>query len=290
MWLMKKVVFLSIAVCSLLFTSCASSKIEEQKMHSPARINCSISEKHLASESFVFLRLYDVIYDKPLRPGNFLRKPIRMFGKAPDGTAYVHSAISTVLKDDSFVGLSLSDNKNMARLESVQNLQMNDYMSTINGSKSRCVVLAVPCSKIERKGIGELLDYAKKEDSGFIYGITKNLTAAFGHMGNAKKLEHSRNFPIEFSFDPIPLDREPSEVFTKKTFVCSNFITFILDKTVERYRVGFLINGINPMGYTPVDLYYLDNIVELFECNFNDYDKALEEFLEQYPVFSKFMK
>ena len=91
------IVFLS---ASLLFVSCATGKIEKHR--NSIRLNDSLTEKQLSSESYIFIRLYDVVYDKALRPGNFLRRPIRFFGSVPDGTAYVHSAISTYLDDDTF--------------------------------------------------------------------------------------------------------------------------------------------------------------------------------------------
>lgn len=273
----------------VFFVSCASTKIRELEIaRAPATINREISQKQLASKSYVFIRLYDVAYDKPLRPGNFLRKPIRMFGCAPNGTAYVHSAISTVLNDESFLGLALQKKNNMACYESVEDLSTNEYMMTIDGKRSRCIVLALPCSQLDRENVRQMVEYCGKEDSAMIYGILKNAVAAIGHWGNKKNFERSRNFPIEFAFDSIPLETEVSKVIGK-VYVCSSFIASLLQKTVERYRVDFLCNGINPMGYTPVDLYYLDEAIPLFECNFYDYDETLEEFTKLYPKFAEYI-
>ena len=279
------IVFLS---ASLLFVSCATGKIENHR--NSIRLNDSLTEKQLSSESYIFIRLYDVVYDKALRPGNFLRRPIRFFGSVPDGTAYVHSAISTYLDDDTFLGLSLSKEKNMARYEPVLDLESNDYMVTLDGKKSRCAVIAVPCAESERKTVENLLDYAGSKDSHFVYGIRKNVAAAAGHIGNLKAFSRSRNFPIEFAFGPLPMEKEPQEFFQKNVFVCSNFITYILHRSVERYRVDFMINRINFMGYTPVDLYFLDGAFEIFECEFEAYDEAVNEFVEIHPGFNRYLK
>lgn len=285
---MKKNLSIVFLFASLFLVSCASGKIENRR--NSIHINDSLTEKQLSSESYVFIRLYDVIYDKTLRPGNFLRRPIRIFGSVPDGTTYVHSAISTYLDDETFLGLSLSKEKNMARYESVLDLQSNDYMVTLDGKKSRCAVIAVPCAESERKAVEDLLDYAGKKDSYFIYGIRKNVVAAVGHIGNYKAFSRSRNFPIEFAFGPLPMEKEPQEFFQKNVFVCSNFITYILHRSVERYRVDFMINRINFMGYTPVDLYFLDGAFEIFECEFEAYDEAVNEFVGSHPRFKKYLK
>lgn len=286
---MKKVRAGVIVLFSLFFISCASSRVESV---CPEIIyNEDIPESRLSSGDFVFIRLYDVKYNRFFRPGNFLRLPIKILGKAFDGNVYNHSAISTYLSDDSFIGLSLSKEKNMARYESVLNLSSNDFMATTNGNESYCTVIAVPCAESERKYIGEILDYAGSKDSFFVYGILKNASTAVYHLYNINAYEHSRNFPIVFSFGPLPLEKSPEDFFGENNeFVCSNFISYILAHGVERYRVDFLVNGIDFMGFTPVDLSYLDGAIFLFECNFQDYDSAVDGFVQRYPDFKKYIR
>ncbi|WP_407400635.1 hypothetical protein [Treponema sp.] len=283
---MKKVSLVPILI-SLLFVSCASSGVEKVK---PLRCNMELSEKQLSYESYVFIRFYDAFYDKPLRPGNFLRMPIKLLGKASDGVVYNHSSISTKLSDDSFVSISLSGNRNMVQYENVLNLEANEFMSTIDSKKSRCMVIALPCAESERLAVGALLDYALSGDSSFKYGIMKTATTGIRHWKNSKAYKRSRNFPIEFAFGPLPVLKGPEEIFDQKVFVCSNFISFILKNSIERYRVDFLVNRIDYEGVSPVDLTYLDGAMILFECGFEDYDRAMKEFVELYPRFRKFIE
>ncbi len=215
-----------------------------------------------------------------------IRRPIRLVGTAGDGVAYVHSAMSTKLRDDSFVGLSLTKKSNMAQLEMVKTPGENEYMNTLDYSRSRCIVLAIPCKNLDSQNVDRLLDYVLNHDT--VYGITKNFSAPIHHWRNLDNYSHSRNFPIEFAFDSIPLQKEPEDIFHKINFVCSSFVAYILQNSVERCRVDFLINGQTHAGYTPVDLYYIDGTFELFECGFDDYDEALESFVSRYPSFRKY--
>ena len=108
----KKIYFLSVLIFSSLLVSCSSTNGLKESDRPFSYINTNLTEKQLSSESYVFIRLYDISYDKALRPGNFLRGPIRILGKAGNGRYYVHSAVSHGLRDDSFVGLTLTDKKN----------------------------------------------------------------------------------------------------------------------------------------------------------------------------------
>ena len=125
---MKKVLLPLLLFFSLLFASCASSTVGAYKRL--PRINENISARQLSSESYCFIRLYNVIYKSTFASGNFIRRPIRIVGTADDGIAYVHSAMSTKLKDDSFIGISLSSERNMVQFESVKDPGENKYMNT----------------------------------------------------------------------------------------------------------------------------------------------------------------
>ncbi|MCQ2240267.1 hypothetical protein [Treponema sp.] len=283
---MKKVLFPLLLSFSLLLASCASSSVGIYEK--PSRVNEAISEKQLSSESYCFIRLYDVIYRRTFCSGNMVRRPIRIIGAAGDGVTYVHSAISTMLKDESFVGLSLSKRSNMAQLETIMSPGENEYMNTLDYSRSRCLVLAVPCTNLDVENVKILLEYALVHDT--VYGISRVFSVPIQHWRNADNYRHSRDFPIEFAFDSIPLQKEPEEIFKKNIFVCSSFVSYILQNSVERYRVDFLINGQTYGGYTPVDLYYLDGAFELFECGFEQYEDALESFVLKYPEFRKYVE
>ena len=54
-------------------------------------------------------------------------------------------------------------------------------------------------------------------------------------------------------------------------------------------NVSFLQSRCNSLGYTPVDLYYIEGSFVLFDCSYADYDKILGDFLESYPQFKKFI-
>lgn len=281
---MKKVLFPLFVSFSVLLASCASSSVGSYRK--TPRINEGISRKQLASESYCFIRLYDVIYKSTFAPGNFIRRPIRIVGTADDGVAYVHSAMSTKLKDESFIGVSLTSESNMVQFESVNDPGENKYMNSLEYPKCRCIVLAVPCKDQDVENVNRLLDYVLSHDT--IYGISRIIAAPFYHWGNLDNYSHSRNFPIEFAFDSIPLQKEPGDVFHTNNFVCSTLIAYILQNAVERYRVDYLINRQHFAGYTPVDLYYLDGCFELFECAFDEYDGVLEAFVSRYPEFKKY--
>lgn len=281
---MKKVLLPLLLFFSLLFASCASSTVGAYKRL--PRINENISARQLSSESYCFIRLYNVIYKSTFAPGNFIRRPIRIVGTADDGIAYVHSAMSTKLKDDSFIGISLSSERNMVQFESVKDPGENKYMNTLDYPKCRCLVLAVPCKNLDVENVKRLIDYVLSNDT--TYGISRIIAAPFYHWGNLDNYRHSRNFPIEFAFDSIPLQKEPEEIFHTNNFVCSTLIAYILQNSVERYRVDYLINRQHFAGYTPVDLYYLDGCFELFECSFDDYDGVLESFVTKYSEFKKY--
>lgn len=281
---------LHFALFSLLFYSCKSTKAEYYHALDDYRINEEITQEQLDSEDYVFIRFYDVVYDQPLRPGNYLRRPIRIFGKTPDGTVYNHTALSTYITDDSFVGLTLSKEKNMARYESVLDKKSNDFMVTNSEFKSRCAVVAIPCSKVDAENLKRTLDYVTAKGTKFTYGITYNLGVPPRHWKNKKKYEKYRNFPIEYAFDSVSLEDGEEEAFSKRTFVCSTFSAYILSKSVTRIRTNFRECNINPFGFTPVDLYYIDGAFELFNCRYIDYDQACDEFMAKYPGFRKYLR
>lgn len=287
----KRILFLSVFVfSSVISISCASTGIQKSDKPS-AYVNMELTEKQLSSESYVFLRLYDITYDKIFRPGNFLRRPIRILGKAGDGRYYVHSAISHGLQDDSFVGLTLTDKKNnMARYESVMDITTNDFMVTNDARRSTCAVLAIPCTKSEREYLKKVLDYSVLPDNRFVYGVLHNVQVPVSHFGNGKKIKKAYNFPVEYAFSSmVDVGREPESLFPNKSYVCSSFVAYVLEQCVDRVNVSFLQSRCNSLGYTPVDLYYIEGTFVLFDCSYSDYDKTLGEFLESYPQFRKFI-
>lgn len=287
----KKVYFLSVLIFSSLLVSCSSTNGLKESDRPFSYINTNLTEKQLSSESYVFIRLYDISYDKALRPGNFLRGPIRILGKAGNGRYYVHSAVSHGLRVDSFVGLTLTDKKNnMARYESVMDITTNDFMATNDARRSTCAVLAIPCTKSENEYLKKVLEYLVLPDNRFVYGILHNAQVPISHFGNGNKIMKAYNFPIEYAFSSmIDVGREPESLFPKKSYVCSSFVAYILEQCVDRVNVSFLQSRCNSLGYTPVDLYYIEGSFVLFDCSYADYDKILGDFLDSYPQFKKFI-
>lgn len=237
------------------------------------------------NEKYVFLRLYDVFYNDDYQVANILKAAISVLGPAPDGLYYSHVAISCNLKDD-FVGMT-SGKENNARHECLSTPETNRYINSNDPSKSRCTVIAIPCSEADYENCKALIEYSTMPGSKFYFGLTDFIGIVSTRASNIHKIKKT---PLDNSSikDTEPI-LTPEEEFASRCYCCSAFCSYILIHGIQRYKDYAEKLHLNYRGVTPADLYSVQGARPLFNCYYPNYDNALSEFIEQYPEFAEYL-
>lgn len=262
--------------------------------------NFAISEEALfdgleePDQKFIFLRLYDVYYNRSHFYGDILNSMMGIVGKAPNGIAYDHVSISVDLNDN-FVGMNPSSG-NDAHYEEIAVMGDNKYMNTNNKYKSMCTVLAIPCTQLEYENCKKLLEYSVSPEQNFIFNIFEIAAMPVIHTANMEKLKkHDLGKIDEFAvntYDGVekitPIE-DPAAIFTSKSYVCSTFVCFVLYHSLQSVRNFCQVTGVGPRGITPSDLYSLPGSKLLFNCTYSDYNLALFQFVSSHPEFDRYV-
>lgn len=238
------------------------------------------------NEKYVFLRLYDVCYNDEYQIANVLKAAISVLGPAPDGLYYSHVAISCNLNDN-FIGMT-SGKDNNARYECLATPETNRYINSNEPTKSRCTVIAIPCSQADYENCKALIEYSTMPDSKFYFGLTDFIGIVSVRASNIRKIKNSpmNNNSIN---DTEPI-LSPDEEFASRFYCCSAFCSYILIHGIQRYRDYAEKLHLNYRGVTPADLYSIQGAQPLFNCYYPDYAETLSEFIEKYPEFAEYVK
>ncbi len=245
-------------------------------------------------QKFIFLRLYDVYYDRSHFYGDILNSLMGVVGKAPNGIVYDHVSISVDLEDN-FIGMNPSTG-NDAHYEEIAIMGDNKYMNTNNKIKSMCTVLAIPCTQAEYENCKKLLEYSVDPKQNFIFNIFEIAAMPVTHTANMQKLKKQDLGRIdEFAVNTyegvekiVPID-DPAAIFTSKSYVCSTFVCFVLYHSLQSVRNFCQVTGVGPRGITPSDLYSVPGAKVLFNCVYQDYNLALFQFVSSHPEFDEYV-
>ncbi len=285
-----------------IFETLPEEPVESRKLSHAELIgtNYAISDKAIfdpeenPDQKFIFLRLYDVYYNRSHFYGDILNSMMGVVGKAPNGVIYDHVSISVDLNDD-FIGMNPSRG-NDAHYEEIAVMGDNKYMNTNDKGKSMCTVLAIPCTQKEYDNCKKLLDYSVDPKQNFIFNIFEIAAMPVTHTANMRKLKKQDLRKIdEFAvntYDGVdeitPID-DPAAIFTSKSYVCSTYVCFVLYHSLQSVRNFCQVTGVGPRGITPSDLYSLPGAKHLFNCTYSDYNLALFRFVSSHPEFDEYV-
>ena len=216
-------------------------------------------------DCYLFIRLYSPVYKKTFSSTNFLRYCI---SKTDVSDYHVsHASIGFSLKDDFF---SLTQTgASCVKVEHCTDISTNPYMDTCDAEKSQQIVFAVKVTREEYDRAIELI----RNSSNLSYSVLQNFVIA-QYCVERKYLTAED----EQGLDEFYRTHAKKSKQKKKLFVCSTFVAYILDNSVDRIHDFFVEKGIDYHFLTVADLAEIPGVRPLFSSSWEDYNRAAEEF------------
>lgn len=273
------------------FVSCASIRVESPELvdvdtvitHSDDKVfaiyQYDNEEETQKEDKYIFIRLYNPVYNNPFCPESFLGGCIKSVDVYSEKAT--HSAIAFDLTD-SFYGLTAVGKEDL-KLESCTNILSNQYMKKCNVYKSIQTTYAIKVSKQEFEKVKKMVEdyfYSGKVK----YNVFQNF--CIGGYGIKRRLFYSKKAK-KFAARP---HKFPENTFKpgKTQFVCSTFIAYVLANSVENIKQFFIENKIDSDYVLPTDLMFLPGAIKLFTSTWVDYNIAAKTYTSCNLSFAPF--
>ena len=241
-----------------------------------------------ASYKYIFFRLYNPEYSNPLYIANLLKGGID--ATHIDDTPNVSHASINFSLDDDFYGLSMGG-KYQLKKESCVNPITNDYMKNCDPAKSEQITYALKVSPQEYEDAKAFVEYYSKEPK-LRYKASINFRMAMFSIKRKyfTKAEKQQFGSITYKKNVKNKHFSPENAQKiEKNFVCSTFVGCVLYNTVPEVQTYFDENDIKYDYLNVPDVAAIPGVFPLFYSNWNDYQKAAQDFVAKYPEFKEYL-
>lgn len=242
---------------------------------------------YTVNKEWCFIRLYTTEYNKDrFHPAKILRVGNKLISdKSSNGKFYTHAAMNYNLSDN-FIGLNLmKDDPNSVQVEIIKTWRKDD--ERYERQYSMFDVFAIPLYKHER----ELLKFHLSKivtNNHFKYDIKTLLLTTI--LICKKKAQALMSFTKEDINDIIGEDGDSFLSEIKKGMVCSTFVAFLLKNTSSEFAKWIRETNRNEYSFAPNTLTHIPNIKYLFGGTWNEYSRALTNFIKKNPEFAKYVE
>lgn len=241
-------------------------------------------------QRYIFIRLYDPNYSDPLYIANLLQGGIALTEVNPENVS--HASIGFDLSDY-FFGLTSGGRYNL-KIERCTDVASNDYMSKCDPVKSIQSTYAIAVTQEEYEKAYNLI-LKNLNNKQLKYAAVQNVRIA-GYSVRRKFFteEEQQQLGSEQLEDKLYDAKKTFKEYVKspladKRFVCSSFVAWVLDNSVERVSNFFDAHKTNYKFITPSDLPHIDGVEFLFSSTWADFDNAAKEFAEKNPDFEAYL-
>lgn len=286
----KKLLILNIFLISsllLYFTSCKTiPKVDENG--NPIHLYKIESELNFAPvpepSKYIFIRLYDLSYNNPLNPANFLRFCVET--TEISDTIASHAAIGFSLKDE-FYGLT-SGGEHQLAIESCTDTKSNKFMKKCDPENSIQYTYALKVTEKEYEAVKRFVeDYANSTE--VKYDVWQNFSmASFSTKRKFFTDEDKQQFgTVDY---PDKEENPKTKIDNWEThFVCSTFVAYTLVVNILSIRDWFEENEIDYRFVNVTDLIKIPGVVHLFSSTFEEYNNGAQAFAEANPQFLEYL-
>ena len=233
---------------------------------------------------YIFIRLYDLHYNNPLNPANFLRFCVK--STEVSDTIASHASIGFSLNDE-FYGLTSGGDHQLA-IESCTDTKSNKFMKKCNPKKSKQFTYALKVTEKEYNAVKVFVEgYANSTE--IKYDVWKNFDmASFATKRKFFTDEEEQKFGnVKY---PYLKDNKKTKIDNWEThFVCSTFVAYTLVVNIMPIRYWFLDNKIDYRYVNVTDLIQIPGVVKLFESPFYAYNEGALAFVEENPEFGEYL-
>lgn len=236
-----------------------------------------------AEDTYIFIRLYEPVYSNPFYIANLLKFCVKIT-EVNDFYAS-HASIGFSLQDN-FYGLTQGGWPEL-NVEHCTNISTNDYMSRCDVERSEQIVYALKVTPEEYNKAKRLLvenELATYDPAKIFPVATRSVKRSF--------FTTKKNQPLE-RFNTIHAKhktvRPAEEINPEKRFVCSTFVSYILNEAVQSVHDFFEAYNIDYRYMTVTDIAAIPGVEYLFRSSWEDYERASYEFASQNTAFLPYL-
>ena len=247
----------------------------------------STNDNDVGKGKYIFIRLYNPVYDKKISPTNILKRG--QYATVVNNVYAAHAAINYDLKDK-FWGLTGLKDKGQYdfAIECCSNPTGNTYMETCNVQKSTCSVYCIRCKDDEYSKCKNLiLKYARNHK--ISYDVVHNFIMALSGIKRKFFTKKDKRRIGRESLEIMSFESEKQNTpKVQEKFVCSTLVAYFIYSTISTVRNWFNNHNVNYNHVTPSDIVDIRGVKKLFTCKWCDYNKTISEYVKKHPEFNEY--